>query len=61
MLAEVTIVLKDDSRTIRQKHLVYDPFQCDTTDPVIENLIDETRKNFDGIPTDVQVKISMTV
>lgn len=61
MCAEVTVVLKDESRTIRQKHLIYEVFACDAIDPVIERCIDETKKNFDGTPTDIQIKISMTV
>jgi len=61
MSPEITIILKDESRTIRQKHLIYETFACHPEDPVIRMCIEDTKKNFDGNPTDVIVKISLTV
>lgn len=61
MLATVTVILKDDSRTIRQKHLIYEVFTTALDDMVIASLIEETKKNFDGNPTDIVVRIELEV
>lgn len=59
--SEVTVILKDESRTIRQKHLVYETVTTAPDDPIIASLVKETRKNFDGTPTEVSVKITLTL
>lgn len=61
MSAEITIILKDESRTYRHKFLEYREFQAKHDDPVVEELICEARKSFEGNPTDIQVRISIEV
>lgn len=61
MLSEVTIVIKDEERTYRKKHLIYDLYQVDEHDPILAECIRETEKEFNGDPTDIQIKISMVV
>lgn len=58
---ELTVILKDDSRTIRQKFPIYDKVICSEDDPIIQICILETKKNFDGEPTDIAVKMSMEI
>jgi hypothetical protein len=58
---EITVILKDESRTIRQKFPIYDPVICSDSDPTIQTCISETRKNFDGEPSDCTIKISMEI
>lgn len=58
---EITVILKDDSRTIRQKFPIYDKVICSADDPVIQICILETKKNFDGEPTDVAIRINMEI
>ncbi len=60
-MSELTVILKDDSRTYRQKFLMYDLFAVDGEDPQIQMCIEEAKKNFDGEPEDISIKISMVV
>ncbi len=57
----MTIVIKDAEKTLRFKHLIYEKFSVDVDDPVVGRCIHESLKSFTGEPTDVQIKISMTV
>ncbi len=61
MTSELTVIVKDSEKTLKTKHLVYEPYTVHSQDPLIEKYINETIKNFDGEPTDVQIKINMTV
>jgi hypothetical protein len=59
MVSELTVVIKDDEKTLRKKFLIYDVYQVDENDSMIKECIEETLKNFDGSPDKVSVKISM--
>lgn len=61
MAVEITIILKDDEKTLKSKHLVYEEVTMSDCDPEIDRLINEARKSFTGEPTDIQVKASMTL
>ncbi len=56
---ELTVILKDSDRTYRQKFLVYEAYQVSCEDPVILKCIDEARKNFEGDPENIQIKIHL--
>jgi len=58
-MSELTIVLKDEHRTYRQKFLVYQPYCIDVEDEYILQCIEEAKKNFDGEPDSIQIKIHM--
>lgn len=57
-MSELTIILKDENRTYKHKSLVYQPFIISENDPIILNAILEAKKNFDGEPEDIIVKVS---
>ena len=59
--SEVTIVIKDDEKRLSKKHLIYEAYTVDEHDPILAHCIRETEKEFDGDPTDIVVKITMTV
>lgn len=61
MAAELTIIVKDSEKTLKRKDIIYDPFTMCSDDPLIMRYVNETLKNFDGEPTDVQIKVSMTL
>lgn len=61
MSKEVTVILKDSERTYRQKFLVYDDISLKEDDLTISACIDAARKNFDGEPEDIQIRILMVV
>lgn len=58
---ELTIILKDSERTYRQKFLMYERYAVHEDDPVILFCIAEARKNFEGEPESIQVKIHMEI
>jgi hypothetical protein len=61
MISEITVIVKDDERSLRKKHLIYDVYAIDENDPILSQCIRDSEKEFGGEATDVQVKISMTV
>ncbi len=58
-MSDVTVILKDSDRTYRQKFLVYEDYAGFCEDPVILMCIDEAKKNFEGEPEDIQIKINL--
>jgi len=60
-MSELTVILKDDSRTYRQKFAIYETYTISEDDPVILKCIDEAKQNFDGEPEDIEIKIHMEV
>jgi hypothetical protein len=60
-MSEITIILKDPDRTYRQKFLSYEAYSVTDSDPVILSCIEEAKKNFDGVPEDIQVKIHLEI
>ena len=61
MPSEVSVRLKDDDKTLTIKHLIYEDFMCNENDPILKTCINETLKQFEGEPTDIQVKITLEV
>jgi hypothetical protein len=60
-MSELTVILKDDSRTYRQKFLVYVPYSVEIYDQEILKCIVEAKKNFEGEPEEITIKISLEV
>jgi hypothetical protein len=60
-MSELTVILKDDSRTYRQKFLVYASYCVNIEDPEILRCIEEAKKNFEGEPEEITIKISLEV
>jgi len=56
---ELTVILKDSSRTYREKFLIYEKYSVSPNDILILNMIDEAKKNFKGEPESIEVKIHM--
>jgi len=61
MVSELTVTIKDEEKTLRKKFLIYDTYQTEDNDPIIQNCIKETLENFDGEPNDVIVNIKMEI
>lgn len=58
---ELTVILKDADRTCRQKFLIFDSYSVSTDDPLIQCCIEQAKKNFQGAPESVEVKIHMEI
>ncbi len=60
-MSELTVILKDESRTYRQKFLVYNTYCANDSDPFIQECIQEAKKQFEGQPDSIRIKISIEV
>lgn len=60
-MTELTVILKDSDRTYRQKFLIYEIYSASENDPIILTCIEEAKKNFDGEPENIQIKIHLEV
>jgi hypothetical protein len=61
-MVELTITMKDDEkRRLSRTFLVYEEFVMTDLDPLILGYIEEVKKEFKGVPTDVKVKTLMVV
>ena len=60
-MTELTVILKDSDRTYRQKFLIYEAYSVMDNDPVINMCIEGAKKNFEGEPEIVQVKIHLEI
>ena len=60
-MSELTVILKDSDRTYRQKFLIYESYSPDEHDPVILNCIQEAKKNFEGDPESINIKIHLEI
>ena len=61
MFAELTVIIKDDEKTLRKKFPIYESFACTEHDPTIKNCIDEVMTNFNGEPDHIKVNILMVI
>ena len=60
-MSELTVILKDESRTYRQKFLSYEIYEAIESSPYIIHCIEEAKKNFEGEPDSITIKISIEV
>ena len=60
MSSIVTCVVKDEEKTLKKKHLVYESFSCTNDDPTLSKLLNESLKEFVGEPTDCFFNIKYT-
>ncbi len=59
MSCELTVIVKDEERTFKQKFLEYEAFTVDENDPLLRARVSEVLKSFNGAPEDVIIKISL--
>jgi hypothetical protein len=59
--SEITVTIKDDEKTLREKFLIYDTYEVSDTDPIIKDCINKTMKSFGSEPTDIRVRINLEV
>ena len=60
-MSELTVILKDSDSTYRQKFLIYEQYSMSDDDPVIRMCIEEAKKNFEGEPESIQIKIHLEI
>ena len=60
-MSELTVILKDPERTYRQVFLCYNEYSVSETDPFILQCIEEAKKNFNGDPEQINIKIHLEI
>ena len=60
-VSEITVCIKGDEKSLRQKFLVYTDYKVSADDPTIKTCIATALQDFSGEPSDVTVKISLAV
>lgn len=61
MVSELSVIIKDDEKRLTKDFLEYEVFTVDENDPVIQRVLKETLDNFDGEPSDIDIKIKMKI
>ncbi len=59
MLSELTVIIKDDEKSLRKKFIIYDEITTSEFDPIIKDCIEQTLINFNGEPDHIEIKISI--
>lgn len=59
MQSVLTVIVKNDERSMRYKHNLYDDYAVSEDDPLIKKLVDDALKHFGEQPDDVQIRIAM--
>lgn len=57
MQSEVTVILKNEDATFRKQFNCYEIFSLDNSDPVLNKLIDEAKKEWRGTPDEIIINI----
>jgi hypothetical protein len=60
-MSELTVILKDSERKYTQKFIIYEIYEVRIYDMKIKKCIEEAKKNFDGEPDTIQIKIHLEV
>jgi hypothetical protein len=61
MVCELSVIIKNSEKTLKNKFLVYDLIQLSPNDPFIKQCIDVTLKNFSSEPEKIIVKIHLEI
>ena len=59
MLSELTVIIKDEEKSLRKKFIIYEPITTSEFDPIIGECVKATLANFSGDPDHIEVKISL--
>lgn len=58
---EITIICKNEEKTMRSKHLIYDDIMLSIHDPIISQLIRDSVKDFGDSDCSVKFKATMVI
>jgi len=58
-VSEITVILKDKSRSYKQDFLIYEKYTVADDDPIIVKCKEDALRNFQGRPESIAVKIHM--
>jgi len=58
-MSEITIILKSDEMTYKEKFLSYDTYSMSLDDPYLKDLIEQVKAKVKFSPHEIIVKVSM--
>jgi hypothetical protein len=58
---ELTVILKDSSRTYKQEFTIYEVYTASPDDVQVRKCIDQAKKNFIGEPDRILIRIDFEV
>ena len=61
MFSEITVIIKDEEKSLRKTFPIYDIYEVSESNPIIMNCVAVTLKNFDAQPLSVKVRIAMDI
>jgi hypothetical protein len=61
MVSELTVIMKDEEKTLRNKSLIYEDYMVDSEDPIIRQAVEQTLKIFGAEPDSIKISITMVV
>lgn len=56
---ELTVIIKNEESRFRHKFLCYNDYVLKTSDPYVQQCVEEAKRLFKGEPEEIQVKVSM--
>ena len=59
MPIELTVTLKNEERTYKEKFLSYEDFSLSVGDVVLSGYVEKTKKGFLGKPDEISIKTTM--
>jgi hypothetical protein len=61
MVCIVKITIKNEEKSLKQKHLIYDSFTASQDDPLLQDLIRDAKKEFNDDIESVKVTIQLDI
>jgi hypothetical protein len=59
MSVELSIIIKDEERTLKKDFLIYEPITLIESDPIIQKCVKEVMEEFKGEPEDIKLRAMM--
>lgn len=60
-MKEITVTIKNSEQTYKEKFLIYDEFQCNSSDPIVKECIDTAVSHMQGEPEKITVRVRLDV
>ena len=59
MSIELSVIIKDEERTLKKDFLIYEPVTLIECDPIIQKCVKEVIEEFKGEPEDIKLRAMM--
>ncbi len=59
--SEITVTIRDDEKNLKAKYLIYEEYTVSHEDETLKRCIAETLRSFEGDPTDIRIRINLSL